>query len=225
MLCIAVLVPESLALEKRSKRVTLKSFNTFSHFNEIFSLKDARALLIMGAFFYIGLNIWQFNASIFFKDVFNWGPSLIGGVFVLVGICDILSRVIVLPQMLKVWSERTVGTIGLFGLAAGLILLFLSSYFPSMIIVIAAVACIVLGEGLFDPSYNARLSLSVDESRQGLLQGANQSLQALYHVIVPLGAAAIYTYSHSAVFGIATLFMACGLILFLKLKTKPQQTK
>jgi DHA1 family tetracycline resistance protein-like MFS transporter len=220
MVCITAFVPESLPVEKRSAHFTLKSFNTFSHFKEIFSLKEARALFIMGAFFYIGLNIWQFNAGIFLKDVFLWGPSFIGGVFVLVGVCDILSRVIVLPQLLKRWSEQTVGTIGLSGLVVGLGLLFLSAYFQSLYIIIAAVACIVLGEGLFDPSYNARLSLSVDESRQGLLQGANQSLQALYHAIVPIGAGLIYTYSHGAVFGVAVLFMICGLIMFMKLKPK-----
>lgn len=219
MLCITFLLQESLPVEKRSTHLTLKSFNTFSHFKEVFILKDARALLIMGAFFYVGLNIWQFNASIFFKDVFMWGPSFIGGIFVLVGICDILSRVIMLPQLLKIWSEPTVGIIGLCGLTTGLALIFLSSYIPSVVLIIAAVACIVLGEGLFDPSYNARLSVSVDESKQGLLQGTNQSLQALYRVIVPLGAAAIYTYSHGAVFGIAALLMVFGLVMFIKLKT------
>ena len=222
MICISILLPESLPKEKRSTHLTLKSFNTFSHFNEIFSLKEARALLIMGAFFYIGLGIWQFNASIFFKDVFKWGPSFIGGIFVLVGICDILSRVIILPQLLKKFSERSIGIIGLCGLAAGLGLLFLSNYMPSVVIIIAAVACIVLGEGLFDPSYNARLSVSVDESKQGLLQGTNQSLQAVYHVIVPLGAAAIYTFSHSAVFALAALLLIFGLVLFSKLKSSKQ---
>jgi len=220
MICITLLLPESLPAEKRTQHLTLKSFNTFSHFKEIFSIKEARALLIMGAFFYVGLNIWQFNASIFLKDVFMWGPSFIGGVFVLVGICDILSRVILLPQLLKIWSEPTVGIIGLCGLVVGLGLIFLSAYVPSVFIIIAAVACIVLGEGLFDPSYNARLSVSVDESKQGLLQGTNQSLQALYRVIVPLGAAAIYTYSHNAVFGIAAILMICGLVMFIRLKAK-----
>jgi DHA1 family tetracycline resistance protein-like MFS transporter len=220
MLCIALLLPESLPVEKRTTHLTLKSFNTFAHFKEVFSWKEARALLIMGGFFYVGLNIWQFNASIFLKDVFRWGPSYIGAMFVLVGICDILSRVILLPQLLKRLTERTVGAIGLCGLVIGLGLLFLSGYIQSIFFIIGAVACIVLGEGLFDPSYNARLSLSVDENKQGLLQGTNQSLQALYHVIVPLGAAAIYTYSHGAVFGIAALLMACGLMLFIKLKTK-----
>jgi MFS transporter, DHA1 family, tetracycline resistance protein len=224
MLCVALLLPESLPVEKRTTHLTLKSFNTYTHFKEVFSWKEARALLIMGSFFYVGLNIWQFNASIFLKDVFRWGPSFIGAMFVLVGICDILSRVILLPQLLKKSTERTVGAIGLSGLVAGLALLFVSAYIHSIFLIIGAVACIVLGEGLFDPSYNARLSLSVDENKQGLLQGTNQSLQALYHVIVPLGAAAIYTYSHSAVFGVAACLMALGLVLFIKLKTKQVRT-
>ncbi len=219
MLCITQLLPESLPVEKRTNHLTLKSFNTFSHFKEIFSLKEASALLIMGAFFYVGLNIWQFNASIFLKDVFRWGPSFIGGIFVLVGVCDILSRVIILPQLLKRLSEQNIGIIGLCGLVIGLGLIFSSAYIPSTFLLIGAVACIVLGEGLFDPSYNARLSVSVDENKQGLLQGTNQSLQAVYHVIVPLGAAAIYTHSHGAVFGIAALLMICGLVMFIKLKT------
>jgi DHA1 family tetracycline resistance protein-like MFS transporter len=218
MVCISILLPESLPIEKRTKEMTLKSFNTFFHFKEIFSMRHARALLIMGTFFYVGLGIWQFNASIFLKDVFLWGPSFIGGLFILVGICDILSRVVALPQMLKHFSEKVVGTIGLAGLTLGLGFLFLSAFIHSIILIIAAVACIVLGEGLFDPTYNAQLSQSVDEDKQGLLQGTSQSLQALYHVIVPLGAAAIYTYSHGAVFAVATIVMSVGLILFINLK-------
>ncbi|HTB52444.1 MAG TPA: MFS transporter [Ferruginibacter sp.] len=220
MLLISLLVPESLPVEKRTTHLTMKSLNTFSHFNEVFSWKEARALIIMGAFFYVGLGIWQFNASIFLKDVFKWGPKFIGAMFVGIGICDILSRVILLPWLLKISNERTVGIIGLCGLIAGLSLLFASAYYQSIFFIIGAVACIVLGEGLFDPSYNARLSLSVEDSKQGLLQGTNQSLQALYRVIVPLGAAAIYTYSHGAVFGIGAVLMAFGLVLFVKLKSK-----
>lgn len=220
MLAIGVLLPESLPPEKRTTHLTLKSFNTFSHFNEVFSLKNARALIIMGAFFYVGLNIWQFNTSIFLKDVFMWGPSFIGGMYMLIGICDILSRVIVLPQLLKRWDGHTIGIVGLGGMAVGLALLFCSAYIHSVFFIIGAVGCIVLGEGLFDPTYNTQLSLSVDNSKQGLLQGINQSLQALYRVIVPLGAGAIYTYNHGAVYGIAAFLLICGLVMFSRLRTK-----
>jgi DHA1 family tetracycline resistance protein-like MFS transporter len=211
-------LPESLSPDKRSQHISLKSMNTFSHFKEVFAIKKAKNLIIMGAFFYLGLGIWQFNTSIFLKDIFHWGPHFIGGVFMLVGICDILSRVILLPQMLKNWSEQTVGVIGLLGLSIGLGLLFFSSYHQSIYYIVAAVTCIVLGEGLFDPSYNARLSVTVNESTQGVLQGTNHSLQALYRVIVPIGAALIYSFHPGAVFGLASFLMICGLILFSKLK-------
>jgi len=222
VVCAALFLPESLPPEKRTTHLSLQSFNTYSNFRDIFSLNEARALLIMGAFFYVALNIWQFNASLFLKDVFLWGPSFIGGIFVLVGICDILSRVVLLPQLLKKWSERTIGIVGLCGLVLGTVLIFISAYFPSVVLLLLAVAAIVLGEGLFDPSYNARLSSAVDESKQGQLQGTNQSLQALYHVLVPLGAAAIYTYSHGAVFGLASVLFVVGLGLFVTLKTNEQ---
>ena len=218
MLFTYILLPESLAIDKRSTHVSIKSFNTFSHFKEVFALKKATKLLFMGAFFYLGLGIWQFNTSIYLKDIFEWGPRLIGGVFVLVGICDILSRVLLLPFLLNRWSEKTVGVIGLIGLSFGLAFLFISFYIHSIPLIAAAVMSIVLGEGLFDPSYNARLSMSVDDNQQGLLQGASQSLQALYRVIVPIGAAIVYTYNQGLVYGIASILMIFGLILFRRLR-------
>ena len=218
MLFTYLFLPESLKEEKQSSHISFKKMNTFIHFKDVFVIQKARSLMIMGAFFYLGLGIWQFNTSIFLKDVFEWGPKLIGGVFVLVGLCDILSRVILLPVLLKRWNEKKVGVIGLFGLIIGLALLFLCSYIQSIFFIAGAVACIVLGEGLFDPSYNAKLSVSVEDNQQGVLQGVNHSLQALYRVIVPLGAAMIYTYNQGLVYGIASILMVFGLILFRKLR-------
>jgi MFS transporter, DHA1 family, tetracycline resistance protein len=99
----------------------------------------------------------------------------------------------------------------------GLSLIFVSAFQASTALFITAVIFIALGEGLFDPSYNSRLSHSVSEDKQGQLQGANQSLQAAYHVIVPLISAAIYIYSHSALFAIAAFLLVWALVLFIKL--------
>ena len=130
------------------------------------------------------------------------------------------TTVVVLPRLLKIWDEQIVGSMGLAGLTVGLILLFISAFWPHAALVVAAVACIVLGEGLFDPSYNARLSMTVPEHKQGLLQGANQSLQALYRVVVPLAAGAIYTYNHGSVFAIAAVSLGICLALFVRLKPR-----
>lgn len=217
ILCVYFFLPESLALEKRTEHFSTKSLNAFVHIKGIFSVKEAASLLILGAFFSIGLCLYQFNASIFLKDVFAWGPAFIGGILTLVGVCDIVGRVILLPKLLKKFSERSVGIAGLCGLTIGLGLLFMSAFNVSAALFIMAVIFIALGEGLFDPSYNSRLSQSVSEDKQGQLQGANQSLQAAYHVFVPLISAAIYIYSHSALFAIATLLLVWALVLFIKL--------
>jgi len=217
ILCVLILLPESLPIEKRSSQFTLKSFNLYHQFSEVFQLKQARTLLIMGAFFFVGLIIWQFNTSVYLKDELHWGTSFIGAVFMTVGICDILSRVVLLPLLLKKWSEKTLGAIGLLGLSLGLCCLFLSSYFPSGFLIFSAVALIVLGEGLFDPSYNSQLSNAVSDTKQGLLQGTNHSLQALYRVIIPIGAATIYTFNHGIIFAIASIILLVGLFLYLKI--------
>ena len=216
-LCVTFFLPESLAPEKRTKHFSTKSINAFVHIKDIFSVKEAASLLVLGAFFYTGLSLYQFNASIFLKDVFAWGPAFIGGILTLIGICDIVARVILLPQLLKKFSERSIGIVGLCGMTIGFSLIFVSAYNASAALLVTAVIFIALGEGLFDPAYNSRLSQSVSEDKQGKLQGANQSLQAAYHVIVPLISAVIYIYSHGALFAIAAMLLVWTLILFTKL--------
>lgn len=63
------LLPESLAPDKRAKRLTVDSFNVFSHFRDIFSLKPIRLLLIAGVLFCAALGIFQFNFTVFLKDI------------------------------------------------------------------------------------------------------------------------------------------------------------
>jgi len=123
IICIYFFLPESLSPEKRSTNFSIKSFNNFGQFKDIFTMKEARALIIVGGFFYVGLGIYQFNFSIFLKDIFSWGPAVIS---------------------------------------------------------------ITLGEGLFDPSYNGRLSQSVNESSQGKLQGVNKVCSRLTEFLFPL---------------------------------------
>lgn len=220
IICVYVLLPESLAVEKRTKDFSLKSVNTWAHFKDVFTIKDVRILLILGAFFFVGLGIYQFNFSILMKDVYNWGPGPIGSLLTLVGVCDILSRAVLLPLALKKFTERTTGIVGLIGLCCGFGLMLSGIYVQNVAIIISAVILITLGEGLFDPSYNGNLSKSVDDSNQGKLQGVNQALQSAYRVLVPLGAAAIYVYSPGLLYALATLVVLGALLIFSNLKSK-----
>jgi MFS transporter, DHA1 family, tetracycline resistance protein len=219
-LAVYFLLPESLAPEKRTKHLTLDSFNTFTHFKDIFSLKEVKLLLILGILFYTGLGIFQFNFIIYLKDIYKWGPAFIGSMLTLVGICEIISRALLLPWLLKHFNERSIGKVGLIGFGAGLGFILAGIYIHSVIVISLAVIFIISGEGLFDPTYNGKLSQSIDESKQGKLQGVNQSLQSANNMLIPLGAAAIYFYSPSMLYATATFIVLMAVIMYTKFMPK-----
>ncbi|RFM36797.1 MFS transporter [Chitinophaga silvisoli] len=202
-------LPESLPQVKRSQ----PDFNIIAHLK---SFKDISLLFVSGALFFSGLEIFQFNFTIFLKDLFKWGPAYIGALLTLAGACDILSRALLLPYLLRRFHESTTGMIGLVALAGGLALIVVSALMSSVVLIVLAVICILGGEGLFDPVYNSRLSQSVDESKQGKLQGVNQSLQSFTRVLVPLGAATVYYYSPGALYIIASLIIILSIIIYEK---------
>lgn len=215
-LAVCFLLPESLPAEKRTRHLTLNSFNTFSHFKDLFSLKQVKLLLIPGVLFYTGLSIFQFNFIVLLKDSYKWSPAFIGSILTLVGICDIITRAILLPWLLKYFKEGRIGIAGLTSLAIGLALIVASLYIHSTVIISLAVIFIISGEGLFDPTFNGKLSQSIDESKQGKLQGVNQSLQSVNNMIVPLGAAAIYYHSPATLYATASFIILAAIIMYKK---------
>lgn len=210
------LLPESLNIERRTKHLSLNSFNTFSHFRDVFSLNGVLLLLITGILFYISLSIFQFNLTVFLKDVYQWTPAWIGAILTLVGICEIVVRAVLLPLLLKHFNEKSIGVVGLVTVTVGLSSIFVSIYIHSVVIIAIAIICIICGEGLFDPTYNGKLSQLVEENNQGKLQGVNQSLQALNNMLVPLCAAAIYFYSPGMLYVTATVIMLAAIIVYMK---------
>jgi DHA1 family tetracycline resistance protein-like MFS transporter len=214
-LAVYFLLPESLTAEKRTKKVTLSSFNTFSHFKDIFSLKAVKSILVLGIFFFAAQGIFQFNFIIFLKEFYRWGPTFIGIMLTLVGICDILVRALILPWLMKHFSETNIGMAGLIGLSIGLGLVTASTFIPSVMIILVAILFIISGAGLFEPTYNGKLSKTIDESKQGKLQGVNQSLQSANNVLIPVGAAAIYLHSPGVLYATATLIAIAAAFLYL----------
>jgi DHA1 family tetracycline resistance protein-like MFS transporter len=214
------ILPESLPPAHRSTTLSLKSLNVLSGFRDLFSIKNVKELFLIGFFFYASLEVYQFNFSVFAKDVYLWGPAVIGAMLSLAGFCDIVSRALLVPVLLRKHSEEAIGALGLLGLCAGLACLFLSFFVRSMYLISFAIVCITLGEGLFDPSYNGRLSNSVKEMDQGKLQGASQSLQSAYRVIVPIVAAAFYYFGPCIPYIAATLAAMSALALFLNFRLR-----
>nr|AIA19067.1 Tetracycline_Resistance_MFS_Efflux_Pump [uncultured bacterium] len=214
-LFIYIFLPETLVEEKREKSITINALNPFFHFKDIFSLKEARKVFILGAFFFIGLLFYQSNISVYLKDIFAWGPTQIGVLFALIGLCDIFSRAILLPKLL-IFSEKSIISGGLILMITGFASIVLSGYLGMSNLLWMSIVLITIGEGLFDPSYNNILSHSVSENQQGQLQGVNQSLHASYEIFVPFAAGVLYLYNPLVIYIIVILLMIATLLFFFK---------
>lgn len=214
-LFIYLTLPETLIEENRKKNITVNDFNPFSHFKDIFGLKEAKEVFILGAYFFIALLFYQSNISVYLKDVFAWGTAQIGVLFALIGFCDIVSRAILLPKLL-IFSEKNIILGGLILMIAGFASIVLSGYLGVASLLWISIVLITVGEGLFDPSYNNLLSHSVSENKQGQLQGVNQGLHSSYEIVGPFAAGLIYLYNPLAIYFIAALLMMTTLLCFCK---------
>lgn len=214
-LFIYLALPETLTEGMRKKNITIQALNPFSHFKDVFSLKEARKVFILGAYFFIALLLYQSNISVYLKDVFAWSPAQIGVLFALIGLCDIISRAILLPKLLR-FSEKNIIFGGLILMIAGFTSIVLSGYLGIASLLWISIVLITLGEGLFDPSYNNMLSRSVSENKQGQLQGVNQGLHSSYEIFAPFAAGLIYLYHPLAIYTLVALLMMATLLSFYK---------
>ena len=83
---------------------------------------------------------------------------------------------------------------------------------------IASIAIFTLGDGLFQPAINAIISNAAPADAQGLVQGANQSQQALARMLGPLLAAALSPFSLGAPYWAAGVVAFAGVVLLSGLR-------
>jgi DHA1 family tetracycline resistance protein-like MFS transporter len=67
--------------------------------------------------------------------------------------------------------------------------------FPRIEYLLASIVIFTLGDGLFQPSISGIIANAAPADSQGLVQGANQSQQALARMLGPLLAAVLSSYA------------------------------
>lgn len=216
-LAVYFFLPESLAVKLKDKKIELNNLNPFKLLLNTFSIKPLKHLLLIGVLFYIVLTVFQFNMTLFLKDIYSLNTLHIGILLTIVGIVEIVSRGFLLPFLLKIYSQRTVTTIGLLTLIVGFSCIVSSIYINSLALISLTLIFIILGEGLFEPTYLSKLSEQTSADDQGKIQGINQSLQALITIIIPIIASAVYFQSASLLYLSTILILGIALLLFWKL--------
>ncbi|MBC1403276.1 MFS transporter [Listeria welshimeri] len=204
-------MPESLKKEHRLKSIPLMRLNPFSQLLNILTIKNLGRLLISGFFIWVPNGSLQAVMSQFAIDSFSWKPVLIGMMFSIMGIQDILSQAFIMPKLLLKLTDKQIAIFGMIAEIIGYTLIATSSIFAFAPLLIIGMFIFGFGDSIFGPSFNGMVSKSASASEQGRIQGGSQAIQSLARIIGPIIGGQIYiTLGHAApaVMGIILIIAA-----------------
>lgn len=210
-------MPESLDKKNRLKEITFVRMNPFTQLANVLSMKNLNRLLVSAFLLWIPNGSFQAVFSQFTMDTFSWKPALIGLMFSIIGVQDIISQGFIMPKLLIKLSDKQLAILGMVSEIIGYSLIAASalvSYYP---LFIAGMFIFGFGDSIFGPSFNGMLSKSVDSSEQGRIQGGSQSIQALARMIGPIIGGQIYvSLGHAAPAIMGMFLIAAGIPVLYK---------
>ncbi|SHN57244.1 MFS transporter, DHA1 family, tetracycline resistance protein [Paenibacillus sp. ov031] len=212
-------MPESLDKTHRLKEITLVRLNPFIQLANLLSMKNLNRLLISAFLLWIPNGSLQAVFSQFSMDTFNWKPAIIGLMFSIMGVQDIISQGLIMPKLLKKLSDKQIAILGMISEIIGYSLIALSTLFSFYPLFIVGMFIFGFGDSIFGPSFNGMLSKSVDSNEQGRVQGGSQSIQALARMIGPIIGGQIYvSLGHAAPAIMGVILIAAAIPVLYKRK-------
>lgn len=212
-------MPESLNKNNRLKKLTLVRLNPFIQLLNILSIKHLKWLLFSVFLLSIPNGSLQAVFSQFTIDTFKWEPAIIGLMFSILGIQDILSQGFLMPKLLLKYSDVQIGMIGMVSEIIGYSFMAASALFSLYPLFIVGIFLFGFGDSIIGPSINGVLSKSVQASEQGRIQGGSQSIQALARIIGPIIGGQIYVFlGHAAPAFMGIILIAAAVFVLNRYK-------
>lgn len=217
-------MPESLHESNRLKKITLVRLNPFTQLLSVLSMKTLKRLLISAFLIWIPNGSLQSIFSLFTMDTFNWSPTLIGLMFSIMGIQDIISQGLIMPKLLMKLSDTKIAILGMASEIIGYALIAASAIFTFYPFFIVGMFVFGFGDSIFGPSFNGMLSKSGDSSEQGRIQGGSQALQSLARIIGPIIGGQVYvSLGHSAPAFMGVILIGLAIPVLFKSTKKSSQ--
>ncbi|MCB5954934.1 MFS transporter [Enterococcus sp. CWB-B31] len=192
-------MPESLEKKKKLGKITPARLNPFVQLFSILSMTKLNRLLVSAFLLWIPSSSLQAVLSQFTIDNFNWKPALIGLVFSIMGIQDIVSQGFIMPRLLMKFTDKQIATIGMLSEMLGYVCIAASAVVSFYPLFIVGMFVFGFGDSIFGPSFNGLVSKTVDAEEQGRVQGGSQSIQALARIIGPIMGGQLYVFlGHAA---------------------------
>ncbi|WP_086443747.1 MFS transporter [Candidatus Enterococcus lemimoniae] len=212
-------MPESLDKDKRLKEITFARLDPFHQLFSVLSMKNLNRILISAFLLWLPNGSLQAILSQFTIDTFNLKPALIGLIFSIMGIQDILSQGFIMPKLLLRFSDKQIMLLGMLSEVIGYGLIAGSALLTSYLLFIIGLFIFGFGDSIFGPAFNGMVSKSADSTEQGRVQGGSQSIQSLARIVGPVIGGQLYiTIGSAAPAFMGMLLIAISIVVLSKMK-------
>jgi DHA1 family tetracycline resistance protein-like MFS transporter len=177
-----LVLPESLAPEKRLKRLDWRRASPLGSFRLLRGHHELLPLASVVFCFQLGHNVLSQTFALYTGYRFDWGPLEVGLILPVTGILGIFVQGWLVGRAVKALGERRTLLIGLVFGAAGFLVYGLA---PSPLLFYAAIPIMSLSAFVM-PSLQALMTRRVGASEQGQLQGATSGIMGITTVVGPL---------------------------------------
>ena len=215
------LLPESLTPERRVQaheaRADISTGELLRTKPVVIALM-ALTLLVIGS-----AAMMETTLAFFAHDAFAWGPSDVGLAFGGVGLISAMLQGGAAGPLAKRFGSASLAIAGVAFHTTGLALLAIAT---SDAMMIAGLAVMAVGLGLFNPAFQTLTSDQTSDGDRGMVMGLTQGASSLGRVIGPAVSGAIYqSLGHRSPFGIGAgvMLLALGMafIVAAKGRSKP----
>ena len=209
-------LPESLPISRRSKHFDASHLNPLKQLSGALAFPAVRRLVTVSVMFLLPMSIMQVTVALLGRDTLGWGPSQVSTLFILVGVSDIVAQGFLLPYLIKALRERGVAILGLSLGSIGMLGMALLPIFPHAALMYGATLIFAIGEGIFNASQDALISIAMPADAQGQVQGGAQAFGSLAQVAGPLGGGQLYSrFGPGATYGTAAALVLAALGLLV----------
>jgi len=150
-------MPESLDKKNRLKEITFVRLNPLAQLANILSMKNLKWLLVSAFLLWIPNGSLQAVFSQFTLDTFSWKPAIIGLMFSILGVQDIVSQGFIMPKLLIKLSDKQIAILGMGSEIIGYSLIAMSALFSFYPLLIAGMFIFGFGDSIFGPSFNGMI--------------------------------------------------------------------
>jgi DHA1 family tetracycline resistance protein-like MFS transporter len=174
-------LPESLPPERRTPQVDWRRANPLGSLIFLRERGELLGLASVGFLFQLAYTVLPSVFVLYMGYRYGWTPAVMGLVFMATGVCQICVQMFLVGPAVKRIGERGAVLAGASLGAAGFAIYALAD---KPWIYLCAIPIFAL-TGLMQPGLLGLMSRRVEPTRQGQLQGANQSLQGIASIVGP----------------------------------------